>query len=401
MKKFFKKTEGFTLVELIVVIAILGILAGVGTVGYSGYIKKANEAADKQLLSAAATALNVACIENNVAVKDLAGAQIVLATDGTVADTDAPLDLSGTKAYKAQPASYNMRAASPAEDFEAAINDSFTEGFSCEGVEFKLYIKVVFTKDGTFMGIAEGSAYAELLDTIIADNATAIEAVQNSAFYNIGSDALLGQVNDVAGLATTLIAGDSLLTGVVMNETYLANLADRMGISSDDLMKKLGDMEKAGDIEGMSQFLANSTVLNVAGTVNSDSFDEAAALNKFATGDWGGLGTTLNTDPETGLAEVAMLYGLYTAYDQEAASKLALTGDVAALVALKDNTAFKTYLSGLNDPTSQASKDYAGYKSALSIVDQSAANKDVANQILTNGYNDSELLALLQGVLGA
>ena len=39
------------MVELIVVIAILGILAGVGAVGYSGYIKKANEAADETLKS--------------------------------------------------------------------------------------------------------------------------------------------------------------------------------------------------------------------------------------------------------------------------------------------------------------------------------------------------------------
>ena len=50
MKKFWKRTEGFTLVELIVVIAILGILAGVGTVGYSGYVKKANMAADETLV---------------------------------------------------------------------------------------------------------------------------------------------------------------------------------------------------------------------------------------------------------------------------------------------------------------------------------------------------------------
>ena len=59
MKKFFKKTEGFTLVELIVVIAILGILAGVGTVGYSGYIKKANMAADQQLASGVASVLQL------------------------------------------------------------------------------------------------------------------------------------------------------------------------------------------------------------------------------------------------------------------------------------------------------------------------------------------------------
>lgn len=55
MKKFGSKS-GFTLVELIVVIAILGILAGIAVPAYSGYIKKANEAADYAQLDAVKTA---------------------------------------------------------------------------------------------------------------------------------------------------------------------------------------------------------------------------------------------------------------------------------------------------------------------------------------------------------
>lgn len=45
-----RKSDGFTLVELIVVIAIMAILAGVGTAGYGAYIKSANKGADKTLV---------------------------------------------------------------------------------------------------------------------------------------------------------------------------------------------------------------------------------------------------------------------------------------------------------------------------------------------------------------
>ena len=58
----FKNNGGFTLVELIVVIAILAILAGVAVPVYSGYISKANEAADLSQLDSIKTAAFFAAV---------------------------------------------------------------------------------------------------------------------------------------------------------------------------------------------------------------------------------------------------------------------------------------------------------------------------------------------------
>ncbi|MBQ6684620.1 MAG: prepilin-type N-terminal cleavage/methylation domain-containing protein [Firmicutes bacterium] len=71
MRKMWKKSEGFTLVELIVVIAILGILAAVAVPAYSGYITKAKESADLQTLASVATAVSSAAAAESKTVTSI------------------------------------------------------------------------------------------------------------------------------------------------------------------------------------------------------------------------------------------------------------------------------------------------------------------------------------------
>ena len=79
-----KRTEGFTLVELIVVIAILAILAGIAVPAYSGYLAKAKEAADLQVIGTVNSAIDAATIHRDAAVQSAVygGDRVRVAFDG-------------------------------------------------------------------------------------------------------------------------------------------------------------------------------------------------------------------------------------------------------------------------------------------------------------------------------
>lgn len=68
MKKLFKKTKGFTLIELIVVIAILAILAAILIPSITNYITQANNSKD---LANARSIYSEITLANNSSATDI------------------------------------------------------------------------------------------------------------------------------------------------------------------------------------------------------------------------------------------------------------------------------------------------------------------------------------------
>ena len=380
MKKT-KMTAGFTLVELIVVIAILGILAGVGTVGYSGYIKKANMAADEQLLGYVNQAFAAACLENGKDTRGMSGVALELDSDKKVdVDTLTPADYQ--------------------DEFSKYLGNTADSAF-------KVFEGLYFDREAGVFAENILNQY-EYGDGYIYLSAADVAAFKGSTYDALGIDALLTKINDVSNFAKGV---DSDSFDKVLNDPdYQRSMLKYLGVDSTEVdgytdtevaqnfMAAVRSM--ANNQDEMNKIKANMAVLYAAQCTNDLTTTEINTL--FSSTDLkASLISAVNTDSGSGISQAAMIYGMYTAFSNSEeygnSTRQDATGDPLNLIlSLKDDelTAFQTYVK-----SSEGQKDMEAYLASMNMINSSTTDSNAVKDLLTEGFNNDTLVGVIDSAI--
>ena len=372
--KEMRRKGGFTLVELIVVIAILAVLGGVAIPVYSGYVKKAELAADEALLREINTAFASACAING--------------EDHYSQPSNTGLTFSGN-------------AVTGIKNAGDSVVDSFGKFFEMSDTEFKQMDtgEIMYKKAIGGFGLPGTVSYDHRLfasEKSVNDFNNSIYADENV----MSIKDLLGNVDDIVDWA------DNELTGFDPKDVE----------GFEEFYKELTG-EDATSVSKEKRL--NAFVLYTAQVSEGLDYD---AMKGFIQGT-GGVGTT--SDAEN-VASKAMKYAVGMAYVRDMNKKYEsgeITGwtyvdpsdydavddaiaptipDPDAPVGVnKDNTLFKDWFAANGEATMN------GYLGAMDAISDNTGNLTPSekNQLLNEGFNSTaggnDFAALVEGLLGS
>lgn len=415
------RQSGFTLVELVVVIATMGILAGVGSAAYSGYVKKANEAADLQLLGAVNTAFASASYDAGQYDGRPSGGAASLTEDGKVEKVISTVDRNG-------------------EFFQKYFSGNRES-------RFKLYTNLAYDRaTGTFHGAvltaATGKGGNMVLrytingkDYEFTATKEQLAAFRASTFggKSMTMNALTGNVGGMINALNSALGGGNFLASVL--QTAGMNL-ETLGIKPDE-NENYSELDK--------QRLANAALLLTASKTDETTAERLLAVfttNAADEGEEESLDvkamSLINPDDmgET-MSNVGAMYGIMTAFayseqakgwtttvddkeynaeqyynyvnqqiaaagEKEGAEKipdiLAALGQFGAFAQDEEGMTlqFMNYITGTEplDENAQINKDLDGYISAMQALSQNQEGL-IAAGILENGADSGNISPIL------
>ena len=285
------RQSGFTLVELVVVIAIMGMLAGVGSAAYSGYVKKANEAADLQLLGAVNTAFASASYDAGQYDGRPSGGAASLTEDGKMAQVISSVDRDG-------------------EFFQRYFSGN-------RDSRFKLYTNLAYDRaTGTFHGAVLTAATDKNGNTVLHYSINGqdyeftatreqLDAFRASTFggKSMTMNGLTGNVGGMINALSTALGGGNFLASVLIN----AGMApETLGIKPDE-NENYSELDK--------QRLANAALLLTASKTDETTAERLLAVFTTNAADEGEEEPLINPDDmgET-MSNVGAMYGIMTAF---------------------------------------------------------------------------------------